>query len=192
VRLLALAVSVGILAACSWGGSSGKASGGSPAAERGTPQAAASTTDDPAGHTPSDLLHPCRAVPARTVGRVLGEAVTGRKVTSKLAPRTLGCSYVPDEGDGGASHIEIQSTPDPSSLDGLVRLYIGVDRLPHHPVDLDGADDAEAVLQPEDGLVTVFAKQGFVTHAVIIGGADLGSGERAAVRLARLVVAANR
>ena len=86
-------------------------------------------------------------------------------MTSKLAARTLDCSYVPAETDVDAPSLEIRSAPDPGTLDAMLRLYLGVDRLPHHPVDITGADDAEVVLEPEDGLVTVFLKQGFVTHA---------------------------
>jgi hypothetical protein len=125
------------------------------------------------------------------VGRVLDEEVTARKVTSELAARTLTCRYVPDGQGRDPRLLEIQSTPDPTSLDSLVRLYVGVDRLQHHPVEVAGADEAAIILQPDDDLVTVFAKQGFVTHAVVLGLADLDRGERVAVRLASLVVAAN-
>jgi hypothetical protein len=184
VRLIALALSTCILAACS--------SGEVPRADDAAPEtSSASPADDLAAHTPTDLRQPCQAVPARTVGRVLGEQVTARKVTSELAPRTLTCSYVPDRQDRDAPFLEIQSTPDPTPLTALVGLYLGVDRLQHHPVEIAGADDAEVVLQPEDDLVTVFSKQGFVTHAVILGVSDLERGERIVVRLARLVVAAN-
>ena len=116
-------------------------------------------------------------MPASTVGRLLGEKVTARKVTSELAARTLTCSYVPDEQDRDAPFLEVRSTPDPIPLDAMVGLYLGVDRLQHHPVEIDGADDAEVILQPDDDLVTVFAKQGFVTHTVILGVDDLGRGE---------------
>jgi hypothetical protein len=57
---------------------------------------------------------------------------------------------------------------------------------------VEGADDAEVVLQPDDDLVTVFAKQGNVSHSVILGLDDLERGELIAVRLARLVVRANQ
>ena len=73
----------------------------------------------------------------------------------------------------------------------MLRLYLGVDRLPHHPVDITGADDAEVVLEPEDDLVTVFLKQGFVTHAVVLDVGDLERGERIGIRLAKLVLAGN-
>ena len=185
VRPLALALAASILAACS--------GDESPDAELPVPRTSSVVPgDDLAAHTPTDLRHPCQAVPARSVSRVLDEKVTARKVTSELAARTLTCSYVPVEQDRVAPFLEIQSTPDPTPLDALVGLYLGVDRLQHHPVDVEGADDAEVILQPEDDLVTVFTKQGFVTHAVILGVADLARGERVVVSLARLVVAANR
>jgi hypothetical protein len=66
---------------------------------------------------------------------------------------------------------------------------MGRDRLPHHPVDITGADDAEVVLKPEDDLVTVFFKQGFVTHAVVLEVGDLERAERIGIRLAKLVLA---
>ncbi len=185
MRLLAVVLAAGILAGCTV---DDPAETGRP-----TPDSSSSAAeDDLAAHTPNDLRHPCQVVPARTAGRVLGERVTARAVSSDLAPRTLTCRYVPDARDSGASFLEIQSTPDPTSLDALVRLYVGVDRLPHHPVQVDGADDAEVVLQPDGQLVSVFAKQGFVTHSVILGIDDLQRGEPIALRLARLVVRANR
>ena len=145
----------------------------------------------PGSHTPTNLQHPCDLVPGRTASEALGERVTTRKVESKLAVRTLDCSYVPAEMDVGAPFLEIQSTPDPGTLDAMLRLYLGVDRLPHHPVDIAGADDAEVVLEPENDLVTVFFKQGFVTHAVVVSVGDLERGERIGIRLAKLVLAGN-
>ena len=185
MRILAFVLAASILTACSADDSAGT--------DHPTPDVSSGAAgDDLAAHTPTDLRHPCRAVPARTAGRVLGARVTARKVTSDLAPRTLTCSYEPDSGDNGALFLEIQSAPDPTSLDALVRLYVGVDRLQHHPVQVEGADDAEVVLQPDDHLVTVFPNQGFVTHSVILRFDDLERGEPIAVRLARLVVRANR
>ena len=127
----------------------------------------------------------------RTASKALGEKVTTHKVESELAARTLDCSYVPAEMDVDAPFLEIQSTPDPGTLDAMLRLYLGVDRLPHHPVDITGADDAEVVLEPEDDLVTVFFKQGFVTHAVVLDVGDLERAERIGIRLAKLVLAGN-
>ncbi len=185
MRLLAVVLVASILAACS-----GEES---PNVEPPSPEtSSAAPDDDLAAHTPTDLRHPCQAVPASTVGRLLGEKVTAHQVTSKLAARTLTCSYVPIEQQRDAPFLEVQSTPDPTPLDAWVGLYIGVDRLQHHPVEIDGADDAEVILQPDDDLVTVFVKQGFVTHSVILGVDDLGPGEMVAVRLARLVVSGNR
>ena len=185
MRLLVVVLAAGILAGC-WADDSTETGHPSP------DSSSSAAEDDPAAHTPTDLRHPCQAVPARAAGRVLGDRVRARPVTSELAPRTLTCSYESDSRDSVASFLEIQSTPDPTSLDALVRLYVGVDRLPHHPVHVDGADEAEVVLQPDDQLVSVFAKQGFVTHSVILGIDDLEQGEPIALRLARLVVQANR
>ena len=185
MRLLAVVLAAGILAACS-GDESPDAR--PPVAE----PSSAAPGDDLAAHTPTDLLHPCRAVPASTVGRLLEEKVTARRVKSQLAARTLTCSYVPDEQDRDGPFLEVRSVPDPVPLDATVGLYLGVDRLQHHPVEIDGADDAEVILQPDDDLVAVFAKQGFVTHTVLLGVDDLVRGEMVAVRLARLVVSQNR
>ena len=153
----------------------------SSAADQPRPSSA-TTSDDTASHTPTDLQHPCDLVSGRTASRALGEKVTTKVVESKLAARTLDCSYVPAEQDVDAPFLAIQSTPDPVPLDAMIRLYIGVDRLPHHPVDVAGADDAEVILEPEDDLVTVFFKQGFVTHAVILGLGDLERAERIAAQ----------
>ena len=141
--------------------------------------------------TSTDLQHPCDLVSGRTASKALGERVTVHRVTSKLAARTLDCSYAPAGTQGDAPLLEIRSTPDPGTLDAMLRLYLGVDRLPHHPVDITGADDAEVVLDPGDDLVTVFLKQGFVTHAVVLDIGDLERAERIGIRLAKLVLAGN-
>ncbi len=185
MRLLALALAAAVLTGCSGDSSS-------PAALAGTSgPTAVETTDDIGSHTPTDLRHPCDLVSARTATKALGEKVTTHKVESELAARTLDCSYVPAEMDVDAPSLEIRSTPDPVTLDAMLRLYLGVDRLPHHPLDLTGADDAEVVLEPEDDLVTIFFKQGFVTHAVVLDVGDLERAERIGIRLARLVLAGN-
>lgn len=185
MRLLALALAAAVLTGCSSGSSS-------PAALTGTSgPSSVETPDDIGSHTPTDLQHPCDLVPGRTASRALSEKVTAHRVESKLAARTLDCSYVPAEMDMDAPFLEIRSTPDPVTLDAKLRLYLGVDRLPHHPVDITGADDAVVVLEPEDDLVTVFVKQGFVTHAVVLDVGDLGRAERIGIRLAMLVLAGN-
>jgi hypothetical protein len=185
VRLLALALAAAVLTGCSGGSSS-------PAALAGTSgPTAVETTDDIGSHTPTDLQHPCDLVPARTASKALGEKVSTHQVHSELAARTLDCSYVPSEMDVDAPSLEIRSTPDPVTLDAMLRLYLGVDRLPHHPLDLTGADDAVVVLEPEDDLVTIFFKQGFVTHAVVLDVGDLERAERIGIRLATLVLAGN-
>jgi hypothetical protein len=130
-------------------------------------------------------------VSGRTASNALGRQVTVHRVTSKLAARTLDCSYAPAATPGDAPLLEIRSTPDPGTLDAMLRLYLGVDRLPHHPVDITGADDAEVVLDPGDDLVTVFLKQGFVTHAVVLDIGDPERAERIGIRLAKVVLAGN-
>lgn len=185
MRLLALALAAAVLTGCSGDSSS-------PAALAETPSSAtAETSDDTGSHTPTDLQHPCHLVSGRAASRALGEKVTTHRVESELAARTLHCSYLPAETDVDAPFLEIRSTPDPRALDAMVRLYLGVDRLPHHPVEVSGADDAEVVLDPEDDRVTVFFKQGFVTHAVVLGVGDLERAERIGIRLAELVLAGN-
>jgi len=169
-------------------------SGDDSSAASSTPATAAAndSVDSSAANTPTDLKHPCEVVPGRTASRVLGEKVTTKKVKSELAPRTLDCSYVRAGLEPDAPPLEIRSTPDVRPLAALVGLYVGVDRLLHHPVDVRGADDAEAILAPEDDLVTIFAKQGFVTHSVVVGLEEADRAERIAVKLAALVVAGNR
>jgi hypothetical protein len=185
VRLLALALAAVVLTGCSGDNSA-------PAALPGTSEpTAVQTSEDVGSHTPTDLQHPCVLVTGRTASEALGQRVTMRRVESELTARTLDCSYVPAEREVGAPFLEIRSTPDPGSLEAMLRLYLGVDRLPHHPVGLAGADDAEVVLEPEDDLVTVFAKQGFVTHAVVVSVGDLERGERIGIKLAKLVLAGN-
>jgi hypothetical protein len=184
VRLLALALAAVVLTGCS-----GDSSSPGAAPEPAAPTSA--TPGDLGSHTPTDLRHPCELVSGRTASEALGELVIPRHVKSKLAVRTLDCSYVPAEMDEDAPFLEIRSTPDPGTLDAMLRLYLGVDRLPHHPVDISGADDAEVVLEPEDDRVTVFVKQGFVTHAVVLSVGDLERGERIGLRLAKLVLAGN-
>ena len=185
MRLLALALAAFVLTGCS-----GDSSSSAALAEPTTLETSA-TSGDIGSHTPTDLQHPCDLVSARRASKALGEKVTAHRVTSKLAARTLDCSYVPVGMDLDAPSLEIRSTPDPGTLDAMLRLYLGVDRLPHHPVDITGADDAEVVLDPGDDRVTVFLKQGFVTHAVVLDLGDLERAERIGIRLARLVLAGN-
>ena len=186
MRLLALALAAAVLSGCS-------AESSSPTALAGTSgPTTAATADDTGSHTPTDLQHPCDLVSGPTASKLLGARVTTHVVESKLAARTLDCTYVPARMDVDAPSLEIRSTPDPVALDAMIRLYLGVDRLPHHPVDIPGADDAEVVLEPEDDLVTVFFKQGFVTHAVMLGVGDLERAERIGLRLAELVLAGNQ
>ena len=52
-------------------------------------------------------------------------------------------------------------------------------------------DGDQVVLEPEEDLVTVFFKQGFVTHAVVLAVGDLERAERIGIRLAKLVLAGN-
>jgi hypothetical protein len=191
VRLLALTLVATLFTGCSAGTSS-------PAAR---PDASDLASDDgAASHTPTDLRHPCELVTPRVAQQVLGVPVLARRVEEELAPRTLDCSYRARSRSAAGPLLEIRSTPDPRSLDVLVGLYLGGDRLPHHPVDVAGADDAELVSDPSRGLVTVFAKQGFVTHVVVLtptgpGGAldgEADGAERGAVSLAGTVVAGNR
>jgi hypothetical protein len=188
VRLLALALTAVVLTGCS-----GDASAPAPLAGTSEPAAVetTATSEDIGSHTPTDLQHPGDLVPGRTASEALGEKVTTRRVESELAARTLDCGYVPARMDVDAPFLEIRSTPDPVSLDAMLRLYLGADRLPHHPLDLTGADGAEVVLEPEDDLVTIFFKQGFVTHAVVLDVGDLERAERIGIRLARLVLAGN-
>ncbi len=148
------------------------------------PAAPAATGDSFASHTPADLRHPCAVVPARVVSRVLGRPVTDRRIPHPTNARRLECRYGPE--------VDLVSAPDVRSLGTIVGLYIGVDRLAHHPVDVPGTDDAAVILNPGDRpSVTLFAQQGFVIHTVVVHRGDLGRAERLAVRLAGLVVAGN-
>ena len=167
-------------------------SGDDSSAASSAPATTNHSVDSTAANTPTDLKHPCKVVSGRTASRVLGEKVTAKKVASELAPGPLDCSYVPAGQDHDAPLLEIRSTPDVRPLAALVGLYVGVDRLLHHPVDVPGADGAEAILTPEDDLVTIFVKQGFVTHTVVVGFEDAVRAERIAVEVAGLVVAGNR
>jgi hypothetical protein len=142
------------------------------------------TTDPAASHTPADLRHPCAVVPARVAVRVLGRRVTARRVAHPANVRRLECRY--------GSSLDIVSAPDVRSIGTIVGLYVGVDRLAHHPVEVPGADDAVVILNSGDRpSVTLFAQQGFVVHTVVVHAADPGRAERVAVRLAALVVAGN-
>ena len=92
MRLLALvgtAMVAVVLTGCSGDSSSS-------AADQPRPSSA-TTSDDTASHTPTDLQHPCDLVSGRTASKALGEKVTTKVVESKLAARTLDCSYVPAE-----------------------------------------------------------------------------------------------
>jgi hypothetical protein len=153
---------------------------------------ASAPADSLAAHTPGELRHPCDLVPGRAASEVLGFTVEARKVRDKLAPRAMECGY---GRRGGSPVAEVRSGPDPTPVDALVRLYIGTDRLRHHPVDVPHADGAAAIVDPGPAAapaVTVFAKQGFVTHTVVVRLPDEEDAERAAVELAGLVVAGNR
>jgi hypothetical protein len=142
------------------------------------------TTDPAASHTPADLRHPCAVLPARVAVRVLGRRVTARRVPHPANVRRLECRYGPS--------LDIVSAPDVRSIGTIVGLYVGVDRLAHHPVEVPGADDAVVILNSGDRpSVTLFAQQGFVVHTVVVHAADPGRAERVAVRLAGLVVAGN-
>ena len=177
-----LVVVLAALAACS----------GDASSDAGPPATPASTIDDSvASHTPQELRQPCALVPAALASSVLGTPVEARRVKGSSS-RTLGCTYLRTPGDDGSALLEIRSGPDPTGLDALVGLYLGVDRLRHHPVEVPGADDAEAIFEPELGRVVLFVKQGFVTHsvAVSVGGPDRA--ERIAVRLAARVVRGDR
>ena len=142
------------------------------------------TSDSAASHTPADLRHPCAVVPAREATRELGRPVTARRVAHPANVRRLECRYGPS--------LDIVSAPDIRSVGTIVGLYVGVDRLAHHPVEVAGADDAVVILNPGNRpSVTLFVQQGFVVHTVVIHAADPGRAERLAVRLAGLVVAGN-
>jgi hypothetical protein len=123
-------------------------------------------------------------VPADVAGRALGVAVRARRVRDPRAARKLECRY----GDA----LEVTSYPDVRSLPAVLGLYLGADRLPHHPVDVPGADAAELVVDTASGSVTLLAKQGFVTHLVSVHLPDEVRAERAAVSVATCLVAGNR
>jgi hypothetical protein len=172
-----------LLAGCSGEASSTGAS---------SPAGASGTDDSVAAHTPTDLKHPCDVVTSSVASRLLGEPVTTKKIKNKLATRTLDCSYIPAKQDVDAPFLEIASTPDPTPLAPMIGMYIGVDRLQHHPVDIPGADEAAVILDPGDTpSLTLFAKQGFVTHTFVLGMDDLDRAERVARQLAARLVAGN-
>jgi hypothetical protein len=150
------------------------------------------TDAEPAVATPTDLVHPCDVVTSEIASELLGARVTAKRVEDKMTGRSLDCSYVPSKQTPDAPFLELITAPDPTPLDAIVGLYLGVDRLRHHPVDVPGASDAEAIFDPDAGnSVTVFAKQGFVTHTVVIGIADDDRAERVAVEAVTLLVAGN-
>ena len=161
-------------------GCTGDASSG-PSGPSGEPVPTA--TESHAAHTPAQLRHPCAVLPARAAGRALGRPVEPRRVPNPTNVRRLECRYGPS--------LDIVSAPEVRSLGTIVGLYVGVDRLPRHPVDVPGADDAVLVDNPGDRpSVTLFVQQGFVLHTVVVQ-APLERAERVAVRLAGLVVAGN-
>ncbi len=175
VPRLAILLAAGVLALA---GCSGDTSGPSR-----TP-AAVATTDSVASHTPTRLKHPCDVVTGTSASSILGDQVKARKVRNRLAARTLECRY--------GRTLDITSTPDPRSITLIIGLYIGVDRLQHHPVDVSGSDGAAVVLVPGDRpSLTLFAKQGFVTHTVVVAGDDLGRAEKIALEVATELVAGN-
>ena len=159
---------------------------------RRPPTHAAETDEEPTVATPTDLVHPCDVVTGKIASKLLGAQVTAKRVEDKMTGRSLDCSYVPAKQTPDAPFLELLSAPDPTPLDAIVGLYLGVDRLRHHPVDVPGASDAEAIFDPEVATsVTVFAKQGFVTHTVVIGVDDVDRAEPLAVEAATLLVAGN-
>jgi len=148
--------------------------------------------DESAVATPTDLVHPCDVVTGKVASKLLGARVTAARVEDTMTGRSLDCSYVPAKQTPGAPFLELLTAPDPTPLNAIVGLYLGVDRLRHHPVDVPGASDAEAIFDPDVATsVTVFAKQGFVTHTVVIGIDDVDRAERLAVQAATLLVAGN-
>jgi hypothetical protein len=152
------------------------------------------TTNALAEHTPDKLRHPCDIVDGRAASRVLQRKVTAHRMHNKLMARALDCSYVVGRGDGTPA-LELRSTPDPTPLLALVGLYVGTDRLRHHPVDVPHADAAVVIIEPgqrSTPTVTLFAKQGFTTHTVVVRLLSEANAERAAIELASLVVAGNR
>jgi hypothetical protein len=171
------------LSGCDAAGSSTSNAGPTPATE---------TEEEPAVATPTDLVHPCDVVTGKIASKLLGARVRAKRVEDKMTGRSLDCSYVPAKQMPDAPFLELLSAPDPTPLKAIVGLYLGVDRLRHHPVDVSGASDAEAIFDPDVATsVTVFAKQGFVTHTVVIGIDDVDRAERLAVKAAGLLVAGN-
>jgi hypothetical protein len=141
--------------------------------------------DDGAAKPPP---HPCDVVPAAVASDLLGTPVTTKRIDGELVPNVQNCSYVPTEQSPGAPFLELMSTPDDTSVDDLVRLT--GEELEHHRVDVPGADEAEAMVDPEVApTVTVFATLDGVVHTVVIGLEDAGEAERIAVEAAGLLVA---
>jgi hypothetical protein len=106
-------------------------------------------------------------------------------VRDPAAARRLECRY----GDA----LDVSSSPDVRSLTSIVGLYVGADRVLHHPVSVPGSDGAVVILGANGpGSVTLFAKQGFVTHSVTVKLPGSDRAERAAVRVAARLVAGNR
>jgi hypothetical protein len=137
---------------------------------------------------PARPPHPCDVVPAEVATDLLGTPVTTKRIDGELVPDVQNCSYVPTDQSPGAPFLELMSTPDGTSVDDLVRLT-GED-LEHHPVDVPGADEAEAMLDPEIApTVTVFATLDGVVHTVVLGLDDVEEAERIAVEAAGLLVA---
>jgi hypothetical protein len=181
--LLGVLLGVLVLTGCNDAGSSTAAV---------APTPATATDEGPAIATPTDLVHPCDVVTGKVASKLLGAEVTAKRVEDKMTGRSLDCSYVSAKQTPEAPFLELLSTPDPTPLDAIVGLFLGVDRLRHHPVDVPGASDAEVIFDPAiQASVTLFAKQGFVTHTVIIGIDDVELAERLAVEAATLLVAGN-
>jgi hypothetical protein len=143
--------------------------------------------------TPDPLRHPCAVVTSKVATRLLGVTVTAKRIEDPMAGRSLDCGYTPATPDAGTPFLEIVSTPDPTPIARLVGLYLGVDRLPHHPTDVTGADDAEVIVDPDPTApgITVFVKQGFVTHTIVLGLDDVALAERIALQAAAIVVRGN-
>ncbi len=149
-----------------------------------TPVPAPATSGDSLGsHTPTRLRHPCAVVPAGVASRALGLVVRAHRVHDPSAARKVECRY----GDA----LDVSSYPDVRSLPAVLGLYLGADRLPHHPVDVPGADAAEVVVDT-DGSVVLLAKQGFVTHLVSVRLPEEQPAERAAISVATRLVAGNQ
>jgi hypothetical protein len=170
--LLAAALLTSALAGCREDGSS-------------VPSVPAPVAVSSIGPTPDPLRHPCAALPASTAGRLLGVRVVARHVHDPLSGRALTCAYT-----GHGVRLQIRSTPDPTPIGRLVGLYVGTDRLLHHPVAVPGADAAELVELPAEHRVTLLAKQGYVTHLLVLSGLPSRRADRLLVALTTTLVAA--